>query len=107
MVTSAATDLAGIGSTISAANAAAASQTATVAAAGADEISAAIAAAFGTYAQGYQTVSAQVAAFHDQFARALATGGNAYVLAEAANASPLRRCWTSSTRRLRRCWDVR
>jgi len=52
-------------------------------------VSAAIAAAFGAHAQGYQSLSAQVAAFHDQFVRALTAGGNLYASAEAANASPL------------------
>ena len=88
-LTAAATDLAGIGSAISAANAAASAQTTELLAAGADEISAAIAAAFGAHAQGYQALSAQAASFHDQFVSAMATGGNLYASAEAANASPL------------------
>ena len=67
MTTAAATDLASIGSTISAANAATAAPTAGMVAAAADEVSAAIAAVFGTYAQGYQSLSAQAAAFHEQF----------------------------------------
>jgi hypothetical protein len=50
MVAAAATDLARVGSSISAANAAAATQTTAVVAAGADEVSAGIAALFGAHA---------------------------------------------------------
>lgn len=63
MLTTAATDLAKIGSTITAANTAAAA-VAKVLPASADEVSVAVAALFGTHAQEYQTVSAQVATFH-------------------------------------------
>lgn len=66
MLTTAATDLAKIGSTITAANTAAAA-VAKVLPASADEVSVAVAALFGTHAQEYQTVSAQVATFHDRF----------------------------------------
>ncbi|MGB9307281.1 MAG: PE family protein, partial [Mycobacterium sp.] len=85
----AATDLALIGSTLSAANAAAAAQTTGVLAAAGDEVSAAIAALFSAHGQGYQALSAQAAAFHDQFVQALTAGAGAYAGAEAANASPL------------------
>ncbi len=47
-------------------------------AAGADEVSAAVAAVFSSYAQQYQALSAAAAAFHDQFVRALAAGAGAY-----------------------------
>jgi PE family len=53
-VATAATDLANIASTIGAANAAAIAPTTRLPAAGADEISAAIAALFGEHALGYQ-----------------------------------------------------
>ncbi|WP_156772304.1 PE family protein, partial [Mycobacterium sp. 1245805.9] len=89
LVTTAATDLAGIGSAISAANAAAASSTTMVLGAGADEVSSGIAAIFGEHAQAFQSISAQATAFHDQFVNALASGAGAYAAAEAANASPL------------------
>ncbi|WP_459797708.1 PE family protein, partial [Mycobacterium riyadhense] len=89
MVTAAATDLAGIRSVISAANAAAAVPTTSVLAAGADEVSAAIAALFGAHAQAYQALSAQAVAFHDQLVEALNSGASAYAAAEFANASPL------------------
>ena len=64
LVTAAATDLANIGSTLTTANAAAAATTTEVVAAGADEVSAGIAALLGAHAQGYQALSAQAAAFH-------------------------------------------
>ncbi|MGB9306340.1 MAG: PE family protein [Mycobacterium sp.] len=84
MVTAAATDLANIGSALSAANAAAATQT-TVLAAAEDEVSAAIAAVFSAHGQGFQALSAQAAAFHDQFVQALTASAGSYVSAEAAN----------------------
>ena len=89
LVTAAATDLANIGSTLSTANAAAAATTTEVVAAGADEVSAGIAALFGAQGQAYQALSAQAAAFHAQFVQALNAGAGAYAAAEAANASPL------------------
>ncbi|CKL97176.1 Conserved protein of uncharacterised function%2C PE-PGRS family protein [Mycobacterium tuberculosis] len=63
-IAAAATDLASIGSTIGAANAAAAANTTAVLAAGADQVSVAIAAAFGAHGQAYQALSAQAATFH-------------------------------------------
>ncbi len=53
-IAAAATDLADLGSTIAGANAAAAANTTSLLAAGADEISAAIAALFGAHGQTYQ-----------------------------------------------------
>lgn len=89
LVAAAAADLTGIGQAISAANAAAAGPTTQVLAAAGDEVSAAIAALFGTHAQEYQALSARVATFHEQFVRSLTAAGSAYATAEAANASPL------------------
>jgi PE family len=89
MVTAAATDLARVGSTLSAANLAAVAPTSSVIAAGTDEVSATIAALFGAHAHAYQALSAQAATFHQQFVRALTAGANSYAGAEAANASPL------------------
>lgn len=63
MVAAAATDLANIGSVLSEANAAAAAPTIGVLAAGADDVSAAIAALFTAHGQAYQALSAQAAAF--------------------------------------------
>ncbi|CKP25008.1 PE_PGRS family protein [Mycobacterium tuberculosis] len=61
-VAAAALDVARIGSSIGAANAAAAGSTTSVLAAGADEVSAAIATLFGSHAREYQAISTQVAA---------------------------------------------
>ena len=63
----AASNVAGIGSTIGAANAAAATSTTEVIAAAGDEVSAAIASLFSSHAQDYQALSAQATAFHTQF----------------------------------------
>src|SRR5262249_52987202 len=84
-----ATDLAKIGSTVSAANAAALTPTSQVLAAGADAVSAPVAAFFGAHGQDYQALSAQVESFHQRFVQLLNGGAAQYALAEAANASPL------------------
>ncbi|SOJ53310.1 PE-PGRS family protein PE_PGRS16 [Mycobacterium simulans] len=89
LVAAAVSDLAGIESAVSAAGAAAAGPTTVVLAAAEDEVSAAIAALFGTHAQEYQAISAQAAVFHTRFVQALTAAGNAYAGAEVANASPL------------------
>jgi PE family len=64
VVATAATDLAGIGSSLGQANSAAAAQTTQMLAAGEDEVSAAVAAFFGAHALDYQAASAQAATFH-------------------------------------------
>src|ERR1700739_1731009 len=84
-LTAAATDLANIGSTLSAANAAAAVPTTGILAAAEDEVSAAIAALFSAHGQGFQALGAQAAAFHTQFVQALSAGAGSYAGAEAAN----------------------
>jgi hypothetical protein len=89
MMAAAATDLGSIRSTISAARAAAPAPTSAVLAAGADEVSAGVARIFGAYAQDYQTISAQAAAFHEQFVQHLNAGALSYGDAEAANANLL------------------
>jgi len=68
---SAATDLAGIASTLNVAEGSAAAHTTGILAAAEDDVSAAIAAAFSRYALGYQALSGQAAAFHQQFLRAM------------------------------------
>jgi PE family len=88
-VQAAAADLANIGSTISAANAAVATPTTAIMAAGADTVSMELAALFGVHGQMYQALSAQAALFHNQFVQLMNAGGAQYALAEAANASPL------------------
>ena len=85
----AATDLAGVGSAIGSANAAAASPTAGILAAAEDEVSATIAALFSGYAQSYQRLSAQAARFHEDFVRTLTAGGVWYAAVEAAGATAL------------------
>jgi hypothetical protein len=89
MMTAAAADLAGIGSSLSEANAAAAPPTTGVIAAAEDEISAAIASLFSSHGAAFQALSAQAAAFHSEFVQALNAGAGAYARIEAANAGPL------------------
>ena len=85
----AAADVAGIGSSISAAHSAAAAPTTAVLAAASDEVSAAIASVFSGYGKEFQALSAQAAGFHAQFVQALNGAGGAYAAAEATNASPI------------------
>ncbi|WP_459797473.1 PE family protein, partial [Mycobacterium riyadhense] len=85
-VAAVATDLANIGSTISAANLVAAAPTTGVLAAGADQVSAAVAALFDAHAHSYQLLSAQASAFHDQLVQTLNAGAGSYASAESANA---------------------
>lgn len=89
MVAEAAGNLAGIGSAINGANAAAAASTTQLLPAASDEASGATSALFGGYAQEYQALSAQMALFHDQFVQALTSGAGMYAATEAADASPL------------------
>ena len=84
MMTAAATDLASIGSNVSAAHAAAARTLAVVPAA-ADEVSAGVARLFSGYGQQYRALAGQAAAFHAQFVRHLTASAGAYVSTEAAN----------------------
>jgi hypothetical protein len=80
----AASDVAGIGSTLSTARAAAAVPTTGVLAAAADEVSTQIAALFSQHAQSYQQLSARAAVFHEQFVAALAATASNYAAAETA-----------------------
>ena len=89
VVAAAAPHLANIGATISDANAAAAASTTELVPAAEDEISAAIGALFGTYAQDYHALVAQAGAFHNRFAQAVSVSAGSYVAAEGANASAL------------------
>ncbi|MCQ4365378.1 PE family protein, partial [Mycobacterium gordonae] len=88
-VAAAATDASRIGSTLLSANAAAASATTVVLAAGADEISVALAALFSGHGQAYQSLSAQMMTLHDQFVQNFNSSANSYARAEATNVSPL------------------
>src|ERR1700751_1409261 len=87
LVTGAATDLAGIGSAISAAHAVGAGPTTGVLAAAADEVSTAIATLFSGHGQAFHALSAQAAAVHAQFVQNMTAGGAAYAGTEAANAA--------------------
>src|SRR5580693_1858646 len=82
----AAGSLQGIGSAMSAQNAAVAAPTTGVVPAAADEVSALTAAQFAAHAQMYQAVSAQAAAIHEMFVNTLGTSAGSYAAAEAANA---------------------
>lgn len=86
---SAASDLAGIGSSIGAAGSSAASATTAVLPAGADEISAAISALFGAHGHAFQALNAQAARFHEQFVQTIRSTAAAFASAEAANVAPL------------------
>ena len=87
MLSAAAGDLHGVGSVVSAANAAAAGPTTGVIPAAADEVSALTAAQFAAQAQMYQAFSAQAAAIHEQFVATLQTSAGSYLATEAANAA--------------------
>lgn len=79
--------LQGIGSALSAQNAAAAAPTTGVVPAAADEVSALTAMQFNAHAALYQAVSAQAAAIHEQFVNTLGISSASYALTEAANAA--------------------
>jgi triacylglycerol lipase len=83
LMTSAATDLAAIGSDLSAAHTAAAAQTTAILAAGGDEVSGAIAALFSAHGQSFEALGAQAAAFHSELVRTLIAGAESYAGAEA------------------------
>ena len=85
-LSAAATSLAGIGSTMSAQNAAVAAPTTGVIPAAADEVSALTATQFTIHAQMYQAVSAQAEAIHQLFVSTLGTSATSYATTEAANA---------------------
>ncbi len=88
-MSAAAADVASIGSAVATVNQGVAVATTEVLAAAEDEVSAAIAALFSAHGQGYQALSAQVAAFHERFVLSLADAAGAYASAEAASVAPL------------------
>ncbi|QQW36895.1 PE family protein [Mycobacterium marinum] len=88
LMAAAATDLATIGSTLSAAHLAAA-PTAVVLPAAGDEVSVGIAQLFSAHAQDYQTLAGQAAAFHEQFVQNLTASATSYFGIDAALASLL------------------
>jgi hypothetical protein len=85
-LTAAAGNLQGIGSAMTAQNAAAAAHTTGVIPAAADDVSALTATQFAMHAEMYQAVSAQAAAIHDMFVTTLGDSAGSYVATEAANA---------------------
>src|SRR6202142_2723390 len=90
LMTVTATDLANIGSTISAAHMAAATPTVAVVPAAAGEVSSSIAQLFSQHAQDYQALAGQAAAFHEKFVQQLTSSAGSYAHAEAANAGSLK-----------------
>lgn len=86
LLESAAHDLAGIGSSLGEATGLAAAPTTSIVAAGADEVSTAIAALFGSHGQEFQALTAQAAAFHNEFVGMVKSGAGAYLSSEVANA---------------------
>ncbi len=86
---SAAAELESIDAELNAARAAAAAWNTELLAAGADEVSAAAAAAFASYGKAFRALGAHASAFHVRFVSALRSAQGAYAAAEAANASEL------------------
>lgn len=82
----AARNLAGIRSMLAESSASAAGPTAGILAAAEDQVSAQVAGFFGAFGQGYQVISAQAQAFHEQFVNLLGAGAGAYLGTEVANA---------------------
>lgn len=87
LLTAAAANLTGIGSSMSAENAAATVPTTGVVPAAADEVSVLTAAQFAAHAQLYQTVSAHAEAIHSLLVTNLAASAGSYAATEAANAA--------------------
>ncbi len=89
LLASAAAGLEDIGSALKQAHAAAAASTTGLAAAGADEISAAVTGLFANYGAEFQSLSAQASVFHQEFVQLLSGGALSYAATELASASPL------------------
>jgi hypothetical protein len=87
LLAEAAGNLQGIGSAMSAGNAAAAAPTTGVVPAAADEVSALTATQFAAHAQMYQAIGAQAAAIHEMFVNTLGISAGSYAATEAANAA--------------------
>lgn len=86
-VTAAAENLAGIGSSLQEVTTAASAPTTGIAAAAADEVSAAVAQLFGGFGAEFQYVSNQGAVFHAEFVRLLNGSAAAYLSTDIANAA--------------------
>jgi hypothetical protein len=89
MLETAAADAAQIGSVVRAGVLAAVTPTTEVAAAGADEVSATIAALFGAHAQEYQAAAARAATYYEQFVRTLSAAAASYADTETAIATSM------------------
>jgi hypothetical protein len=89
LMTSAATDLATMGSNVSAAHMAAAPPTVALVPAASDEVSASIAHLFSRHAQDYQGLAGQAAAFHEQYVQHLNASTRSYATTEVANVASL------------------
>jgi hypothetical protein len=89
MMAATATDLATIGSDLSAAHMAAATPTVALVPAAADEVSAGIAHLFSRYAQDFHRLAGKAAAFNDQFVQHLHASARSYAATETANATLL------------------
>lgn len=89
IMASVAAEIEDIGTTLTAANAAAAGPTSSLLAAAGDEVSAAIANFFGAYGQQYQAIVGQIEAFNNEFQRTLNAAATAYAQAEAAAVTAL------------------
>ena len=88
-LSTAAVAVAGVGSAISDANAAANASITGVAVAAADDVSATVAQLFSAYGREYPAIMKRAMMFHDRFARALHAAEAAYANAEAANVAGL------------------
>jgi hypothetical protein len=84
---SATADLQNIRAALDTVQAAVAAPTTGLMAAGADEVSAAVATLFAKYGKEFQAVSAHVGAFHQQFVQTLSAGAGSYLAAESLNTS--------------------
>jgi hypothetical protein len=89
VLATAAADVVAIGTTLDQAAVAVAGRTTGVAAAAADEVSEAVAKLFSAYGQQWRALLGGAAAFHGEFARALASSGNAYASTDAASVAAL------------------
>ncbi len=89
MMAAAATDVAAISSTVSAAHMAAAAPTVSLIPAAADQVSTGIAQLFSGVAQDFHSLVGQAATFGQQFAQHLHLGAGSYTAAEAVSAASL------------------
>jgi hypothetical protein len=89
LLESATADLENIRSALSSAHAAATGPTTGLLAAGADDVSTAVASLFAGYGQEFQALSVQAGAFHQQFVQLMGSAAGSYQATEVASASPL------------------